>query len=182
MCILLHHASHATGLLWSGITRTIFFDIPVFVLASLSAAVFYAVAQKESRPKTWLREIIHLPLLLALGIGMSVNNARAVLEALCNHQSEFTRTPKYGIERKNQRWSSARYSPLKSLAPLIEVGFALYFTYFFIESALAGQWFSLPFLALFQGGFAYVSYSSISQWIPRAETPEDDEPGDAVPA
>ena len=51
----------------------------------------------SSIPRTWMKEILLLPLLLALGIGLAINNARAVLEALFNHSSEFTRTPKYGI-------------------------------------------------------------------------------------
>ena len=94
-----------------------------------------------------------------------------------NHQTEFTRTPKYGIERKKQRWSAAKYSSIKSLLPIVELAFALYFTYFMVKAAMDGQWFSLPFLALFQGGFGYVAWSSISQWLPRWEsrTAEDDE-------
>ena len=40
-----------------------------------------------------------MPILLALGIGMSVNNGKAVLEALFSNDSEFVRTPKYGIEK-----------------------------------------------------------------------------------
>src|SRR5205807_7191682 len=47
-------------------------------------------------------KILFLPCLVALGVGLSLNNARAVLEALFNHKSDFTRTPKYGIERKSQ--------------------------------------------------------------------------------
>ena len=183
LCILLHHASQATDALWSGYGRTLLFDLPVFALASVSAAVFYLVAQREIHPRTWLKEIIYLPVLLSLGIGMSINNARAVLEALFNHQSEFTRTPKYGIEKRNQKWNPGKYSPLKSLAPLVEVGFAAWFTYFLVEAALAGQWMSVPFIALFQGGFSYVAYSSISRWLPRTEsTPDDGEPGAAVVA
>jgi hypothetical protein len=40
---------------------------------------------------------MYLPFLMSLGIGLSINNARAVLEALINHQSEFKRTPKHGV-------------------------------------------------------------------------------------
>jgi len=174
LCVLLHEAPRTSELL-SGPWRTLLFDVPVFVLASLSAAVFYAVAQRENDPRGWLKEIVYLPLLLSLGIGMSISNAKAVLEAVFNHQTEFTRTPKYGIERKKQRWTAAKYSSLKSLLPIIELGFALYFTYFMLEAARGGQWFSLPFLALFQGGFTYVAWSSISQWLPRWETPAEEE-------
>ena len=169
LCVLLHEAPSSSVLL-TGPWRALFFDIPVFLLASLSAAVFYAVAQRENDARNWLRELPYLPLLLALGIGMSVSNAKAVLEALFGHESEFTRTPKYGIERKEQRWSASKYRSLKSILPIIELGFALYFTYFMLDAARAGQWFSLPFLALFQGGFAYVAWTSLSQWLPRWES------------
>ena len=166
LCVLLHEAPRS-GELLAGPWRALLFDVPVFVLASMSAAIFYAVAQRENDPREWLKEIIYLPLLLALGIGMSISNAKAVLEAVFNHESEFTRTPKYGIERKKQRWTGTKYKSIKSVLPFVELGFAIYFTYFMVDAALAGQWFSLPFLALFQGGFSYVAWSSISQWLPR---------------
>ena len=114
-----------------------------------------------------MKEILLLPVLLALGIGLSLNNARAVLEALFNHHSEFKRTPKYGIEKKRKSWRTSRYSPLRTVLPFIELLFALYFTFFVISAVLNGQYLSLPFLLLFQFGFTYVALSSIAQWIPR---------------
>ena len=96
----------------------------------VSVAVFYICAQRELHPRTWMKEILLLPALIALGVGLSINNARAVLEAVFNHQSEFKRTPKYGIESKSQNWRSCRYMPLKSLLPIVEIGFAIYFSYF----------------------------------------------------
>ena len=74
-----------------------------------------------------MKEIMLLPCLLALGVGLSLNNARAVLEAVFNHKSDFTRTPKYGIERKSQPWRNCRYMPLKSVLPVAEMFFAVYF-------------------------------------------------------
>ncbi|MEI6351020.1 MAG: cellulose synthase family protein [Verrucomicrobiota bacterium] len=181
LCLLVNSSSQIDQF-WSGPWRTLLFDIPVFMVASLSAAVFYACAQREVFPDTWWKELLYIPCLLALGIGMSVNNARAVLEAVFNHQSEFTRTPKYGIEKQKQRWHSTKYSSIKTLLPFIELGFALYFTYVVIGAAVTGAWLSVPFLALFQAGFTYVAYSSISQWLPRTETPDDPEPGEVVAA
>jgi hypothetical protein len=129
-----------------------------------------------------MKEILLLPLLLALGIGLAINNARAVLEALFNHSSDFTRTPKYGIVRKNQSWRSTRYSALKTALPLIELGFAAYFTTVLLEAIFLGQWGSVPFLLLFQGGFTYVGLASIAQWRPPAPDSDEDEPEDALPA
>jgi hypothetical protein len=180
LCVLLHPISGGLG---SGMWRTVLLDIPIFVAASLSACVFYVCAQRVLYPRTWMKEMLLLPLLLALGIGMAINNARAVLEALFNHVSEFTRTPKYGVMCKSQPRRASRYSALKTAIPLIELGFAAYFTMVLLEAMLLGQWGSVPFLLLFQGGFTYVGLSSITQWRPRVTEPEDDEPDeDALPA
>ena len=108
-----------------------------------------------------------LPALLALGVGLSLNNARAVLEAMFNHKSDFARTPKYGIERKEQAWRTCKYMPLKSMLPFVEMAFAIYFSYFVWFAIEHRQYLSVPFLAMFQLGFLYVSLSSLSQWWPR---------------
>ena len=162
LCVLLHPS---TGGPEGGWLRTVLIDIPVFLAASASVAVFYVCAQRELHPRTWMKEILFLPCLLALGIGLSLNNARAVLEALINHKSDFTRTPKYGIERKSQRWRSCKYRPLKSTLPLAELAFAIYFSYFVVFAIAHGQFFSVPFLLMFQAGFLYVCLSSFgSRW------------------
>ncbi len=168
LCVLLHPS---TGGPQSGWLRMFLLDVPIFLTASVSVAVFYIVAQRELHPRTWMKEILLLPALIALGVGLSINNARAVLEALFNHQSEFKRTPKYGIESKAQVWRSCRYMPLKSLLPLLEVGFAIYFSYFVWHALVHGQYLTLPFLIMFQVGFLYVAVCSLAQWLPRFNFP-----------
>ncbi len=158
LCLLIHPAMQPEA----GWTRAVLLDIPIFLMASLSVGAFYVCSQMALYPNgKWLREIVYLPLLLALGIGMSINNGKAVLEAVFNQQSDFVRTPKYGIEQKRQDWRKSRYRALKSIAPLFEILMALYFTYLVIYSALTGGWTSLPFLIMFQVGFLYVSAGSI---------------------
>jgi hypothetical protein len=143
--------------------RVIFFDVPIFCAASLSVAVFYICAQRELHPRTWMREILLLPLLLAVGIGLALSNGRAVVEALVNHSSEFSRTPKFGIRGNIRGWRPSRYT-LRSALPVVELLIAVYFTYLLIATALAGNYLSLPFVALFQVGFVYVAVTSTSQW------------------
>src|SRR5437667_6498991 len=143
LCVLLHPS---TGGPEGGWLRTVLIDIPIFLAASASVAVFYICAQRELHPRTWMKEILFLPCLLALGIGLSLNNARAVLEALINHKSDFTRTPKYGIERRSQPWRNCKYRPLQSTLPLAELAFAIYFTYFVVFAIVHGQFLSVPFL------------------------------------
>ena len=93
-----------------------------------------------------------------------------MLEAIFNQSSAFVRTPKYGIEARTGEqaasWRQSRYLPIKSLLPIVELGFAIYFTYFVYTSAMAGHYSTLPYLVLFQLGFCYVAFSSLTQWIP----------------
>src|SRR5207302_6910781 len=132
-----------------------------------SVGLFYICAQRELHPATWIKELLFLPCLLALGIGLSLNNARAVLEAMINHKSDFTRTPKYGIERKSQSWRSCKYRPLKSALPLAELAFAIYFISFVVHTIMQRQFLSFPVLMMLHGGFFYVSLSSLLPWSPR---------------
>ncbi len=165
LCVLLHPS---VGGPQTGWLRMLLVDVPIFLTASCSVAVFYICAQRELHPRTWMREILFLPALLALGVGLSLNNARAVLEAMFNHKSDFARTPKYGIERKKESWRTKKYMPLKSMLPLVEMAFALYFSYFVWFAISHRQYLSVPFLAMFQIGFLYVSLSSFSQWWPKS--------------
>ncbi len=157
LCVLLYPSTGGPPVGW---VRTVLVDIPIFLAASASVGLFYICAQRELHPGKWIKEILLLPFLLALGIGLSLNNARAVLEAMINHKSDFTRTPKYGIEHKWQPWRSCKYRPLKSALPLAELAFAIYFTYFVVFAIIHRQFLSVPFLLMFQGGFLYVCLSS----------------------
>jgi hypothetical protein len=166
----------------TGWMRMLLVDVPIFLTASLSVGVFYICAQRELHPRTWMKEILYLPALLALGVGLSINNARAVLEAMLNRKSDFERTPKYGIERKRQPWRTCKYMPMKSILPIIEMGFAIYFTYFLYFAIKHGQYLSVPFLVMFQLGFLYVSISSLSQWFPRSAALESSPAEVTIPA
>ncbi|HSP92467.1 MAG TPA: cellulose synthase family protein, partial [Vicinamibacterales bacterium] len=73
-------------------------DVPLFFAATFSVANFYFVSQREIH-RDWKSRLRYIPFLMALGIGLAVNNTRAVIEALVGHESAFARTPKYGIER-----------------------------------------------------------------------------------
>ena len=148
-------------------------NIPIFFFASVSVVLFYLTSQKALRPKGWLREVPYLPLLLALGIGMSVNNAKAVLEALFNHQSGFVRTPKYGIgkERKTD-WKKSRYKAMKTLTPVVELLFGCFFLFVVIEAAFDARWGAAILLIPFPVGFFYTSLSSLIRMLPSPGEPE----------
>ena len=140
--------------------------IPIFIFASGSVIFFYLMSQKALNPKGWWKEIIYLPCLLALGIGMSINNARAVMEALFNMQSGFVRTPKYGIEKRKAEKSPAarksRYKAIRSVTPVVEFLFGVFFLFVLLDALLSGNLVSFIFLLPFPIGFFYTSVSSFT--------------------
>src|SRR5690349_13701643 len=71
-----------------GWTEMLLIDIPLFLAATMSFFNFYMVSQRELYPD-WRTRLKYLPFLMSIGIGLSVNNTRAVLEALFRKQSEF---------------------------------------------------------------------------------------------
>jgi cellulose synthase/poly-beta-1,6-N-acetylglucosamine synthase-like glycosyltransferase len=144
--------------------KALFLDLPVFLFATLSVVIFYLTAQGAQRRWGWVRALLYLPLLLALGIGMSINNGLAVLEALFNRQSDFVRTPKYGQQAAPARKRS-RYKAARSVTFWIEVALAAYFSWLVIMAVARGQWVSVPFLAMFQFGFVYVVLGSVNKWL-----------------
>jgi cellulose synthase/poly-beta-1,6-N-acetylglucosamine synthase-like glycosyltransferase len=137
-------------------------DVPLFFAATFSVCNFYMVCQREIH-HDWRARIKYLPFLMSIGIGLSINNTRAVFEALLGKQSEFTRTPKYRIEGEADEWVSKKYHQTVAVQPLIELMLGLYFTWT-VFYALANQIYgTVPFLVLFQIGFLYTGLLSIVQ-------------------
>jgi cellulose synthase/poly-beta-1,6-N-acetylglucosamine synthase-like glycosyltransferase len=146
-------------------------DLPLFFGTTLSIASFYLASQREiallrnpglrPRPQWWV--IKRLPLVMSIGIGLCVNQTRAVFEALFGRETEFVRTPKHGIRGRLEIWSSKKYRAAKSITPLIEVGMSAYFAVAMVVAAKHGHYLSMPFLALFLYGFGYVGWLSLWQ-------------------
>ena len=152
-----------------GLYETLIIDLPIFVSATLSICAFYWKSQREvGRPRAEIARMI--PAVLGLGIGICINNAKAVIEALIGHDTPFVRTPKYGVVRAGQRWSSKLYIKKSTLITALEITLGCWFSYamFHVVTSPKGSLFSLPFLALFCFGFFYVSLSSVIQGIHRA--------------
>jgi cellulose synthase/poly-beta-1,6-N-acetylglucosamine synthase-like glycosyltransferase len=159
LCILLHPSRTEIATDW----LQALIDLPIFAATTLSVAVFYLCAQRELYPKDWKREILFFPFVLALGIGLSISNGRAVLEAVFNHESPFARTPKYGFALAERLRKKNRYASFGNAFPIVELLFAIYFSYFVVTALRNREFLSLPFLMLFQMGFAYVALTSLQE-------------------
>jgi cellulose synthase/poly-beta-1,6-N-acetylglucosamine synthase-like glycosyltransferase len=137
-------------------------DVPLFFAATFSVCNFYMVCQREIH-RDWRARLKYLPFLMSIGIGLSINNTRAVFEALFNRHTEFARTPKYRIEGDSDEWVGKRYRQSVAVQPFVELALGLYFT-MTVFYALANQIYgTVPFLVLFQIGFLYTGLVSIVQ-------------------
>jgi hypothetical protein len=120
------------------------------------------VAQRELHPD-WRSRLKYLPFLMSVGIGLSVNNTKAVLEAIFRKESEFARTPKYGIERDSDEWAGKKYQQKVGAQSMIELALGLYFTATVFYALINQIYGTVPFLMLFQVGFLYTGLLSILQ-------------------
>jgi cellulose synthase/poly-beta-1,6-N-acetylglucosamine synthase-like glycosyltransferase len=141
------------------------FDVPLLFFSTVSVILFYGSAiwylDKEAGRG---RRLLHLPLVMAVGIGLAFSNARAVIEALMGVQSEFVRTPKYQVEKSSdETWKAKKYKRKRGLLPLLELGFAAYFFCAVWYAAHMRMWGTIPFLLLFFFGYGYIGLMSILQ-------------------
>lgn len=153
-------------------------DLPIFMGATFSICVFYWHSQRELGRK-WNEVLALIPAVLGIGIGISLNNAKAVMEAFLGHKTPFVRTPKYGDLRTPGSWTNMLYIKRARLMPLLELMLGIWFTGSIAVVLLDAHvsWFSLPFLVLFQFGFIYIAILSIAQavqpYLGRLRTPDN---------
>jgi cellulose synthase/poly-beta-1,6-N-acetylglucosamine synthase-like glycosyltransferase len=146
-----------------GWAEVLMIDLPLFFGTTLSIASFYITSQREIQ-RDWRPTLRRLPLMMSLGIGLCINQTRAVFEALFGGTSgEFVRTPKHGVVRRFEGWTAKKYRAVKTIIPFLEVGMAIYFACGTVIAAVAGHYISVPFMLLFLMGFAYVGVLSLYQ-------------------
>jgi cellulose synthase/poly-beta-1,6-N-acetylglucosamine synthase-like glycosyltransferase len=125
----------------------------VLVLASTGPSRQYYVAEKHAS-RRWLRKMFLLPVMIAFGCGLAINNSRAVLEALIGKKSDFVRTPKQGGTTKKQYKASIH--PVF----VFEILIGLWCLAGIIAYRDSGQHVLRPFLFLYAIGFIYVGLLS----------------------
>ena len=148
---------------YQGWFQMLLIDFPLFTASSFSIAVFYVMSERELFPKTWMKTFFYLPFLMALGIGLTVTNTKAVMEALFGLKSPFVRTPKYRVAKKGEVSQAAKYRKRLILAPWIEMIFGAYFFLAILYTFSNHNYFTAPFLILFVIGYWYTGLMSLLQ-------------------
>lgn len=145
-------------------------DLPtkwVVALAALLAFVVLApnaiyLASQRALHRDWWWRLRWLPVLTCLGIGLAVNNARAVLAGLFGPTGEFVRTPKRGGS------SRERYRAAQAVAPWTEFAVGLYCAASLASYLGTGRYAIGLFLMFYTAGFISVgAYGLIEHYRAR---------------
>ena len=134
----------------------------LFSLTAIGPPLMYWTAM-QSQGIPVRQRIRRLMVLLALGTGLSVNNSRAVFEALLGIRSPFKRTPKFAVTRAGKDWHTSAYVLPSDPTVWVEVVLALYANALLVYSLFNGFWWLLPWLSLYACGYTYISFLSMRQ-------------------
>ncbi len=148
-----------------GFLHLMVFDVPMLFFSTISVVLFYGTGVWYLDQRR-TRRLLHLPLVMAMGIGLAFSNARAVIEAMVGFKTEFVRTPKYRVEEAtDETWKRKKYKRKRGWLPLLELSFSVYFMLAIVYAVRFSLWGTIPFLSLFCFGYGYMGMMSILQSI-----------------
>ena len=136
--------------------------LPIFLFSAFGPLLMYWIAMGEEG-QTILGRFNNLGMLLLLGMGLSLNNSLAILEALLGKQSAFLRTPKFNIDGKNITVKINEYVLPRDPYAWIEILLAVYTIGLLIYVLTLGVWSLVFWLILYASGYAYIAGMNFSQ-------------------
>lgn len=145
----------------SGTIPALLWGMTLFTLGTASAGTFY-IASQQVQNRSVFKTILLLPILMSLGIGIALNNARGVIEALLGKKSAFIRTPKYNTTDNTQAPKSMACPSIKIWMSALEIFMGCYtLACTILALKQPNPLLSVPFLMLFAAGYFYVGINSL---------------------
>jgi cellulose synthase/poly-beta-1,6-N-acetylglucosamine synthase-like glycosyltransferase len=144
----------------AGASSLFVLDAILFLLNFVWVSAYFALSQRE-RPgigRRWLRELRVIPSMMAVGLGSSLSQTRAVLGGLFGRDLVFHRTPKAGRMRRPTGTYRSPMSRLVLVEGLFALSYGVAIAFAIVDRNLA----ALPFLVLFFHGFLHVAL--VSAW------------------
>jgi GT2 family glycosyltransferase len=148
-------------------------ELPLFALGTVPIVLLYLHAQRTAgAPGGARRQICDAVAAVALGGGLAVSNAMAVVAGLCGRRTAFERTPKRGAlsasagGRARRAWRGAAYRSPGTRAALLELGLLGYLVLSKLTPHDGVPFAEIPFLALFAFGLIALSLPSLHEaWL-----------------
>jgi cellulose synthase/poly-beta-1,6-N-acetylglucosamine synthase-like glycosyltransferase len=148
---------------YMGVFQMVTIDLPLIIAAFWSISAFYILAYHELYPKDWKKSLLFLPPLIAAGVALTISNTKAVMEALFGIRTAFARTPKYAISGDQKVKVQAKYRRRSGWLPYAEILAGTYFILMIAYAIDSLNFFAIPFLLLFVGGYYWAGFSTIYQ-------------------
>ena len=145
---------------WSN-SRLIYYS-PILTIAALGP-IFMYVTTLQTQAQSFWGGAKRLILLTALGTGLSVNNTRAVLEAIIGIPSEFKRTPKFAVVDQSTTWQQSSYRLPRNPILWLEIVLAIYALAILIWKINTGMYWLVFWLIWYSGGYSYVAGLALIQ-------------------
>lgn len=132
--------------------------VPYFTLAAVGPPLMYWLAMREQGMDLEAR-FRHLFMLVILGMGVSINNARAVGEALVGVRSSFLRTPKLNLSNSDLTPENPApgYLIATDASQWLELLLAVYALGLLIYVFKTGAWVLALWLLIYAVSFGYVA-------------------------
>ncbi len=127
-----------------------------------TTALFYERCLAASG-RSLAQRALDVPLAIALGIGISLSQTRAVLEGVFGFESAFVRTPKRGWGHKPSGYLSHPIVPKGA-----ELGFAVWILLAALAAGTHGRAAALPLVALLGLSFAWIGVTAAGEGSERS--------------
>lgn len=138
----------------------------IFLLSLPILAFFYWISYRQNEKRKKLNFLLLFPAFLSMSMGMSLHNAKAVLEGYLGIKTPFIRTPKFNLTNFNRAKSGGVNDEKKqwTWVNILEFIFAMYSLYGIILAFQLKEFGLLPFhLFLFVGFSSVFIYSFIGR-------------------
>lgn len=139
---------------------------PLFALAAFGPLIMYWVAMGHEG-KSARERMAALALLVVLGMGLSINNSRAVLEAMVGKQSSFLRTPKFNLRGRSSAVKTDDYLLPIDPTAWIEVLFACYAVFLLGYVISSGVWSLAVWMMLYVSGYVMIASQNFRRILVR---------------
>jgi cellulose synthase/poly-beta-1,6-N-acetylglucosamine synthase-like glycosyltransferase len=130
--------------------------LPFFLVSALGPMLMYWIAM-HTEGQSVVSRIHNLVMLLLLGMGLSLNNSRAVFEALTGKHSAFLRTPKFNVQGPRGVTRITDYILPRDPFVWVEIFFAVYTSGLLIFALFQGVWSLVVWLSLYASGYTYIA-------------------------
>jgi len=127
-------------------------------LAMLGPSLLYLAAELYISKDRFMHFLTRLPMLLFVGFGICLSNARACIEGLIGVKSAFVRTPKSGDKKTTE---TVNYRVKRSVLPRLEILFCLYSVATALIFIFNGLPSAAPFFVLYAIGFGTFGINSL---------------------